>query len=374
MMKSSRSTRLRLAATAAMGGMLVGSAAAAAPAAGPPATACPTAPLPTGPGAPGPGGGVPPIPMAKTVAPGDTSTSIVIHPDATRQISCGRTPLKTHNDVVFGHAKAPNGADLPLAMDILVPDTPGKKPLVVYVPGGGFVIAPKDGGLDLRSYVAEAGFVVASISYRTVLNRAIYRDGVADVKSAIRFLRAHADEYGIDGGHVAVWGESAGGYLVAMVGVTNGDHSFDVGDNLTQSSAVQAVVDKFGASDVSKVALDFDVDTQHIYGGPGPLAMYVGGFRPGGGLVDPASDPIAHIAASDPPFLIFHGNADHIVSPSQTLALHNALRAAGVKSARYVLDGANHGDLAFLGDPKAGLAWSSRQTMDIIVDFLRKTL
>ena len=69
-----------------------------------------------------------------------------------------------------------------------------------------------------------------------------------------------------------------------------------------------------------------------------------------------------------------HGSQDRLISPSETLLLHESLRAAGVRSKRYVLDGANHGDLSFLGDKKSGLAWSSRETMDLIVDFLSTTI
>jgi hypothetical protein len=68
------------------------------------------------------------------------------------------------------------------------------------------------------------------------------------------------------------------------------------------------------------------------------------------------------------------GTADMIISPSQTILLHNALRAVGRHSERYVLDGANHGDAPFLNDPTAGLPWSTTTVMDIIVNFLRAQL
>jgi acetyl esterase/lipase len=166
--------------------------------------------------------------------------------------------INTIKDVVFGEPTLLDGTTKKLAMDIQIPQGPGPKPLVVYIPGGGFVRASKASAINLRTFVAEAGFVIASIQYRTLPDGANYHDSIADVKSAIRHLRAHADKYGIDPGEVAVWGASAGGYLAAMVGVTGDIKSFDVGDNLDQSSAIQAVVDKFGASDMSKIAADFD--------------------------------------------------------------------------------------------------------------------
>ena len=75
-----------------------------------------------------------------------------------------------------------------------------------------------------------------------------------------------------------------------------------------------------------------------------------------------------------PPFLLLHGSADTLISPSQTLLLHEALLADGVESTRYVLTGAGHGDLGFLGDQEAVLPWTSRETMDLIVEFLDRKL
>ena len=170
----------------------------------------------------------------------------------------------------------PNGKSKPLKMDILIPESARKRAIVVYVPGGGFVVAAKEGALNLRTYVAEAGFVVASVEYRTTRDGANYRDGVEDIKAAIRYLRANAGRIWNRCHPVAVWGESAGGYLAAMVGVTNGNSSFVAGDNLNQSSDVQGVIDDFGASDISKIAADFDAATQRaIYTNEG-IINYIG--------------------------------------------------------------------------------------------------
>jgi acetyl esterase/lipase len=296
----------------------------------------------------------------------DTSTSVVIRPDPADQITCRQDAIQTISNVVFATRALPEGKSMHLLMDLQVPTPRGKRhPLVIYVPGGGFMMAAKEQALNLRAYVADAGFVVASVQYRTMLNGATFRDGVADVKSAIRYLRAHAQLYDIDAGRVAVWGESAGGYLVSMVGVTTGVSSFDVGNDLDQKSDVQAVVDKFGPSDVSKIAADFDPQLQASYQANNPFIPYVEG-KPA-----TVANPLTYIEANAPPFLIFHGSQDRLISPSQTLLLHNALVAAGVHSTRYVLEGAGHGDLAFMGDFAAGLPWSTRQAMGIIIDFLK---
>jgi acetyl esterase/lipase len=321
-------------------------------------------------------GVLPKPPLAASIKPSDTSTSIVIHPDRSDQIQCGKTAIKTIEDIVYAAPHLSSGKSKPLKMDILIPEHARKRTVVVYVPGGGFVVAAKEGALNLRTYVAEAGFVVASVEYRTTRDGANYRDGVEDIKAAIRYLRANAGQYGIDATNVAVWGESAGGYLAAMVGVTNDDSSFVAGANLNQSSNVQGVIDDFGASDISRIAADFDAVTQRaIYTNEG-IINYIGRISDANtldrGIAATVANPISYIHANAPPFLIFHGNQDRMVSPSQTLLLHDALVTAGVRSKRYVVDGAAHGDLSFMGDTHSGLLWSTNQVLNLIVDFLNR--
>jgi len=312
---------------------------------------------------------MPRIIVSSTVAASDASTSTLIRPDPKDQITCGRTSLKSINGVIFSRPGLSNGKTADLQMDVQIPTPSKKRPLVVYVTGGGFVIAAKEAALDLRTYVAEAGFVVASVEYRTLSDGANSRDSIGDIKSAIRYLRANADSFDVDPDRVAVWGESAGGYLASMVGLTNGYKAFDAGTNLDQSSAVQAVVDKFGPSDATKVAADFDAQSKASYASPtNPISLYMGADAA------TAANPLTYVGASKPPFLFFHGTQDRLVSPTQTLILHNALSAAGSRTIRYVLEGAGHGDMSFMGDSESGLPWSTKETMNIIVDFLRASM
>lgn len=330
-------------------------------------------------GAPSSAAGGASLAFAKSVKAGDTSTSTVIDPTGA-QIQCGTTEVTTHSDVVYS-SPTTNGKKAELKLDLQVPEGEGKKPLVVYMTGGGFSMADKTGNLNQRTYVAEQGYAVASIEYRTVTSGATYKETLQDVKSAIRYLRAHADEYGIDPANVAVWGQSAGGYLAAMAGTTNGVKEFEAGDNLDQSSDVQAVVDEFGPSDLSKTASDFDAATQKTYLAAGTSsAQFVFGAGTKKSLADDpaaikAADPSTYADSSDPAFVLLHGSDDRLVSPSQTLTLHNTLLDKGVDSTRYVLKGANHGDLTFMGgDSSAGLKWSTEQVMGDIVTFLGKHL
>ncbi|HEX4721363.1 MAG TPA: alpha/beta hydrolase [Pseudonocardiaceae bacterium] len=307
--------------------------------------------------------------------PSDLTTSTVLPADTTPQIEPSEADLKFESDIVYARR-----GELELKLDV-IGHGPGRRPLVVYVSGGGFILSLRSSARDLRAYVAAAGFVVASIDYRALSTApgVTYADTVADVKSAIRFLRTRADQYGIDPENVAVWGESAGGYLAAMTGATNGGKHFVTEDNFEVSSDVQAVVDKFGSSSMAHVADDFDEPTRLQWTDEnGLLATYVHG--PGGGPLDDREEavtranPITYLGQATPPFLLFHGSEDVIVSPSQTLLLHEALRARGIESERYVLKGANHGDAPFLGDPAVGLPWSTTTVMDIIVNFLQARL
>ncbi|MCW2650750.1 MAG: esterase [Mycobacterium sp.] len=313
----------------------------------------------------------PNILFAKIVAPSDTSTSIVIDGSGP-QIRCGRLRLMTYTDILYDTPTS-GGKPIPLRLDIQMPASAGNKPLVVYISGGGFLRNDKAANLPRRTYVAEQGYVVTSA--------ATYRDSIADVKSAIRYLRAHADRYGIAASQVALWGESAGGYLAAMTGVTNGLAHFEDSGNPSQSSTVQAVIDEFGPSDISKIASDYDIAAQEInYAAANWLAQFVFGPRTTMSVKDDpaamaAANPLTYVGASSPPFVLLHGSADQLVSPSQTLMVHNALRARGVDGTRYVVEGANHGDLTFLGiDPGTVKQWSSQQVMDGITSFLNTHL
>lgn len=318
------------------------------------------------------------IPIAKTIKPSDTSTSTVIKATGP-QIQCGKTQLTTYKNVVYS-TPTTNGKQTQLKVDIQVPKTAGKKPLVIYITGGGFMSANQAGNIGQRTYVAEQGYVVASISYRTIGNGATYKDAVADVKSAVRYLRAHADQYDIDGSKVAVWGQSAGGYLAAMTGVTNGDKKFDEGDNLDQSSDVQAVVDEFGPANLSKLGADYDKAAYAANTAPGNSTaewVYGVGTKKSVAQYTPqvaAADPSTYASKNSPPFMLLHGSKDQLVSPSETLDLSNTLKSKGADATRYVVEGANHGDLTFMGNTQSVKYWSSTSVMDKITEFLSRKL
>ncbi|MFK4106114.1 prolyl oligopeptidase family serine peptidase [Streptomyces sp. NPDC019531] len=334
-------------------------------------------------------GGALEIVEAKTIKKIDNSTSTVIDPNGP-SITCDTSAVTTTDDITYS-SPTTHGAKTDLKLDIQVPRSSGKKPLVVFISGGEWVLADRTGNLDQRTYIADQGYAVASVQYRTTTSGATYKDALSDVKSAIRYLRANADTYGIDTDHVFVWGQSAGGYLAAMTGVTNGDKAYDVGDHLDQSSKVQGVVDEFGPANLSEIASDYDQAAKDgNYTAGNSAAQWVYGPGTTKSIKDytsqmAAANPATHISSSTPPFLLLHGSADPLVSPSQTLNLLTALKDKGVEAERVVLTGAGHGDLSISANSDASPStssgsdgssaggakpWSAKETMGYITDFL----
>ena len=263
-----------------------------------------------------------------------------------------------------------------LHLDVLVPSSKQPMPLIVFITGGGFIMAPKNNWIQQRMRLAEAGYVVASIEYRYApLSK--FPLPLEDCKTAIRWLRAHADLYNIDVNRVGVLGNSAGGYLSAFVGLTNGMKEFDKGDFLDYSSEVLCAADIFGISDLTNIGMDYDEENQkgHASAGATEALWALGtptfGGKDGGILAHPEeaayASPITYVeknAAKLVPMLLMHGTADTLVSPGQTDLLFQALKAKGVEVERYVVNNAAHG----------GPYWVQEPVMKIMVDFFDKYL
>ena len=249
--------------------------------------------------------------------------------------------------------------NIKLEMDILKPNREGKYPTVLFVPGGSFAHSYKENYLQQRLEIAKAGYVVASMEYRTIPD-GVFPQSLEDVKAAIRFLKANADEYGIDKGKIALMGESAGGYLVAMAGVTSGIADYDKGDNLSENSDVQAVVDIYGVTDFGEV--DFEIeDIDECYKATFmSVKFWLNDVR---NNVE-STNPISYISQKTPPFLLMHGDADTLVLPNQTEMLHKALIEKGVDSKRYIVPGAGHSDEY----------WFQPEVTELILDFLNEKI
>src|SRR6185295_6679368 len=133
--------------------------------------------------------------------------------------------VKAHRDLVHvegGHERH--------KLDLYLPERASEpSPLIIWVHGGGWQNGSKDGCPPLRSGYVRRGYAVASINYR-LSGHAVFPAQIEDCKAAIRWLRAHAKEYGYDADRIGVWGASAGGHLVALLGTTSDVKDFDVGE------------------------------------------------------------------------------------------------------------------------------------------------
>lgn len=291
----------------------------------------------------------------------------------TLEVAPVKTEVKQVSGVVYEQVPSRGYPNVPMQLDLLQPQKKTKMPAIVYVTGGGFINANRDNGVQLRNYLAEKGYVVASITYR-VAPTAQFPQPLEDVKASIRYLRAHADQWNIDKDRIGIIGGSAGGYLSAFAGTTSGTKTFDKGENLQESSKVNCAVDLYGLSDLSRVGMDYSPEVQQLHKSAGATeALWVNGSpvfggKDGGILADPkaaeAANPIAYIGKNSAPMLLMHGTADKVVSPGQTDLLYQALKEKGVPAERYEIPGAAHG----------GVYWVQDKVLQVIGDFFDRYL
>jgi acetyl esterase/lipase len=238
-------------------------------------------------------------------------------------------------------AYVPHGGERQ-TLDLYLPATGTNLPLIVWVHGGAWLEGDKENppGLGFLKH----GFALASINYRFSQD-AIFPAQLIDCKAAIRWLRAHALENGIDPNHIAAWGASAGGHLVALLGTTGDVKEFDQGENPGVSSRVQAVCDWFGPTDFAQIIKSVS-DLKHD-APDSPEARLIGGPVAQNTEKAERANPIHYITKDDPPFLIMHGDKDPLVPLEQSQLLADALKKAGVPVTFYIVPGGGHGGPEF---------------------------
>jgi acetyl esterase/lipase len=176
---------------------------------------------------------------------------------------------------------------------------------------------------------------VATIHYR-LPGKVLFPAPVEDAKAAVRWLRAHAERYGLDARRIGVLGVSSGGYGACMLGTTGPEDGFEgTGGHADQSSRVQAVA-------CLGVPGDFRVKRW-----PERLeAMYLRPLLGASFAEDPAlyerASPGAYASADDPPFLLFHSRDDLVVPVEMARAFANRLRQAGVPVTLVEEEGVEH--------------------------------
>lgn len=277
----------------------------------------------------------------------------------------------------------------PLKLDLFLPPRQftGARPLVIYVHGGGWMAGgPRRSAAyadwpKVLAALAARGYVVATVSYR-FSREAPFPAAIQDVKAAIRWLRAHADGYHIDPARAAIWGQSAGGHLAALAGVSCGVAALEPGARTvpkagnvetvastvagaeTASDCVQAVVSWFGIYDFDALA----ASPAGAAGTPNAANLFLG-CAEGACTTEQrqAASPTRYVDRSDPPMLLMHGSDDHTVPENQTEIFDAALRKAGVSVRKIVVPGADHSWIS--ATPEATRA-ASRQALRESIDFI----
>ena len=249
------------------------------------------------------------------------------------------------------------GGDESQKLDIYVPEVPSAKPLplIVHIHGGGWRGGSKAGCPALG--LIPMGYAVASVEYR-FSQKALFPAQIQDCQAAIRWLRANSKKYNFDPDHFGVWGGSAGGHLVALVGTSGGKKAFaPIGGNEDQSDRVQAVCDFFGPTDFNSV-MQQAADDRHVknifkFNTPAdPYSGLIGVPLNSDKQKSDAVSPVHYVSNDNPPVLILHGTHDALVPYAQSEEFAAALKAKGVDVFLQTLPGSGHGGPAF-GKPAA---------------------
>lgn len=276
----------------------------------------------------------------------------------------GLAPAPDVPDVRLSTLVYGQGGGRPLTLHLLRTETPADQPVpaVVYVHGGAWLGGNKDMGIVPLLPFARQGYVCASLEYR-LSPEARFPAQIEDVKCAIRFLRNHAVELGIDPARIGAWGPSAGGHLVALLGLAPDLAALEgTGGWAGTSSRVQAVCDWFGPSDFLHIA---GPPSQIDHAAPdAPEARLIGAAITEAPALAAQASPVTYVSGDAPPFLIMHGDSDQTVPWQQSRLLYDALLTAGTEATFHTLPGAGHG----------GPAFERLATRQVVLDFFDRHL
>ena len=236
-------------------------------------------------------------------------------------------------------------------LDLYLPASDGSTaaPVVVLIHGGAFAMGDSGMEAGLAQTLVQQGFAVAAVNYR-LSGEALYPAGAQDVKAAVRWLRANAAQYGLDPDKFAAWGQSAGGWMATMLGVTGDQATIFDDDSLgnpDQSDAVQAVVSWYGPVDFATMdeqAADVTAcaGQSQVHGtADSPESQWLGAAVDSSDQTD-STDLTSYLAtaATIPAFSLAHGDADCNVPAGQAQQLKDALDKAGATSTLTILPGA----------------------------------
>jgi acetyl esterase/lipase len=278
-------------------------------------------------------------------------------PPSSSQVQA-RLPKET---IIHGNIPYNNDTLKKHLLDIYLPaHAKGKMPLVVLIHGGGWISNDKYADMGYMpntvAAILDNGMAVASIDYRFA-TQAVFPGILQDCNKAVSFLYDNAAKYNIDKSRIALMGFSAGGHLASLMGTSqNNKVSSLYFPDSYRPFRYKAVVDFYGPIDL--VLLPGNEDEQSPEGlliGAAPLA------RPD---LAKAASPITYIDKADPPFLIYHGEKDNIVSNKQSKLLSAWLKYYGVANELTIVKDAPH----------FGTMYDVAEIRNKVIDFLMQNL
>lgn len=277
--------------------------------------------------------------------------------------------VQWERNLIYGH-----GGGVPLSLDLARPASGEHLAAVLCLHGGGWREGDKAYYQGVLQAFAERGYVAASANYRLAPAHK-FPAQVEDAKCAVRYLRSRAGELRLDPDRLAALGDSAGGHLALMLGLTDERDGLEGGGGHAGfSSRVAAVVNFYGPTDLAgfepSPILRQHMERGHDLGFDRLMLDFLGTTDRAAPIMRRAS-PTTYIDERDPPVLTFHGDQDPIVPLAQARLLHEKLQAAGVKNTLVVVPLGGHGwggpalertvrqTLAFLDRELRGLATSA---------------
>jgi acetyl esterase/lipase len=282
-------------------------------------------------------------------------------------------PVPTHRDIAYAPSTPKDGQGHLLDL-YLPPKSATKVPLMIFTHGSGWMMDNgRQDAQGLAAVLLPKGYAVAGVAVRSS-GQAQFPGQLHDIKAAIRWLRAHAEDYGIDSDHIGIMGESSGGWTAAMAAVT-GDAPETEGDlGVTGvSSAVQVAVAFYPPTDI--LAMDdwalvpcnpsvapFRPGFCHLVSGS-PETRFLGCVATTCPEKAAMASPLNYVSRADPPIMIVHGEHDQMVPHAQGERLYQALNKACHEAQFLSLPLAPHGGWnRMMTDPKLAYGATLRST------------
>jgi acetyl esterase/lipase len=219
-------------------------------------------------------------------------------------------------------------------MDLYLPPSSGKPtPVIINIHGGGWNHGTKEEQGGFTPYF-KAGFAVANIEYR-LTSQATAPAAIEDTRCALIYLIKNANALHLDPNKIIIMGGSAGGHLALMGGLLQNNHIFDTNCMGVENINVAAIIDKYGIADVNDWAYGPYIKSKSA-------TNWLGAKKEDQNFIKSVS-PMSWVKSTSPPVFIVHGDADPTVPYQESVALHQALLAAGVKTEFITIPGGLHG-------------------------------